>query len=276
MAQQRKTDRQLLDEALAAQGAGTYVDPVQNAKALLSKRSVVDDANAFADSEEAAGREAQKLTPMGTAKRYGKVAKDTAVAAAIPASFLGGPVGMAAGGVLAMDGINSAIKDPSVGNLSMAALGTLPFVKPVRNLMKGAATAKTIKGIRATEGAGDMGAAFSREVPYRAGGGTSHGAPPSMGDLHAEGQVPINWRKPPVTPPTPSSDSQVEQILAALEAQMNAPSKPLHLVPPTPRPAPDFVHPADTTGSAFGFGDLPEISESELTRLQEAFKRLGI
>jgi len=324
---QRKTDRQLLDEALAAQDAGTYVDPVQGAKAMLSKRSVVDDANAFADSETAAAREAETLTPMGTARRYGKPIGDAAKVAAIPAAFLSGPVGMAAGGYLALEGLNDAVKDPSMGNMAVGALGALPFVKPVRSAMKGMREASAIKGMRATEGAGDMGAAFSREVPYRAGSGTSGNAKYPMSDLAREAEVPINWRKPPsafdemmstdfpqgsvvddvpVAQGTPNS-GEVDDVLAGLGARLDeipgrgtarggedaftnfeSGSVPSHLATLDrthdaamsrmngSRPAGDFVHPSDTTGGAFGFDELPEISENELTRLQALFKRLGI
>jgi hypothetical protein len=41
------------------------------------------------------------------------------------------------------------------------------------------------------------------------------------------------------------------------------------------RPAADYIHPADTTGGAFGFDSLPQISESELARLQSLFNRVG-
>jgi hypothetical protein len=40
------------------------------------------------------------------------------------------------------------------------------------------------------------------------------------------------------------------------------------------RPPADFVHPADTSGGAFGFENLPSISEGELSRLQALFKRV--
>lgn len=41
------------------------------------------------------------------------------------------------------------------------------------------------------------------------------------------------------------------------------------------RPAADYVHPADTSGAKFGFDSLPELSESELTRLQALFHRVA-
>jgi hypothetical protein len=42
------------------------------------------------------------------------------------------------------------------------------------------------------------------------------------------------------------------------------------------RPPASAIHPADTSGAEFGFEELPEISEGELSRLQELFKRMGI
>lgn len=156
-------------------------------KAFANKRSVVDDANDFAKSEAAARKAAERLTPMGVAKTYGKVAKDAAVGAAIPASFLGGPVGLAAGGVLAAEGLGNAVEDPSALNVGTAALGMLPFVKPARAAMKAGSEARAaaarVGELRNTYGAGDMGAAFSRDVPYRAGSGVSS-PPDSFAGLH--------------------------------------------------------------------------------------------
>ena len=303
----QRTDRERLDEALEAQRLGTYVDPVQAAKALMSRRSVADDAGAFAASEGAARREAETLTPMGTAKRYGKPLADAGRAAAIPAAFLSGPVGMAAGSVLAMEGLGNALKDPTLGNAAMAGLGALSFAKPIMKGVKRLRDASTIRGIRQTEGAGDMGAAFSREKPYRAPSGASGRSNIDMTDLASEGgTTPINWRKPP-SPPSAFDElmntdypqagvvddvpvaqempgaSDIEDVLAGLGARLDEiPTGRGAMRPavephgPPQRPAPDFVHPADTSGSAFGFDELPEIGESELTRLQALFKRLGL
>lgn len=146
-------------------------------KAFANKRMVVDDANDFAKSEAVARKAEERLSPSGVAKTYGKVAKDTAVGAAIPASFLGGPVGMAAGGVLAAEGLGNAIEDPSAMNVGQAALGLLPFAGPVSRAAKVAGeesrVAKVVGDMRQTYGAGDMGATVGREVPYRAGSGVS-------------------------------------------------------------------------------------------------------
>lgn len=140
----KKTDKQLLDEALAAQAAGTYVDPVETAKTFLGKDTVVDDANRWGQSASAATREAAKLTPLGATRRYGAPVVGAAKAAAIPASFLGGPVGMIAGGALAVEGLNAAVKDPSVTNVGMAGLGALPFMRLAKGVRGATKTADTV------------------------------------------------------------------------------------------------------------------------------------
>lgn len=176
---QRKTDRELLDEALRTGRSADSI--VEEARNFARKRMVVDDARDAAGSARAEERERQTLKPIATVKRYASPVLEGIKAAALPASFLGGPVGMAAGGYYALQGLDEAIEDPSVGNAAMAGLGVLPFVKPVKAAMAASRTAKDMKNIRSTYGAGDMGATFSREVPYRAGGGAASGprsAPP--------------------------------------------------------------------------------------------------
>lgn len=101
------------------------------AKRVANSRGVVDDARDFATSEAAARREAETLTTGGKVKRYGTPVVDALKTAAIPASFLGGPVGMAAGGALILDSLNNAVDDPSVTNVGMAGLGALPFAGPM-------------------------------------------------------------------------------------------------------------------------------------------------
>lgn len=316
MAGQRKTSRELLDEAIAAQEAGTYVDPVQAAKTFLSKPSVAQGANqdaALRNSAPQAGREAaERLSPMGVAKTYGKVAKDTAVGAGM---MVPGPIGMAAGGVASLEGLSDAVEDPSLGNMAMVGLGLLPFAKPLKGLVNGAREARVIKGIRATEGAGDMGAAFSHEQPYRAGSGVSsegvsrsqpvrgghavghdldyeatpasfRGMHGNIGDVNAEGgTVPINWRYPETPRMSPEQALGYKNEFVPWKGAKDIVAKVQSMLPESVqgllsshggvRPADDFVHAADTSGAQFGFEHLPEISEGELSRLQALFKRLG-
>ena len=271
---------------------------------------------------------------------------------------------MAAGGMLAMEGLNSAIEDPSAGNIAMAGLGAVPFARPLKGLVKGAQEAKALRGIRNTYGAGDMGAAFGREAPYRMGAGAMAQAakapeattslatrtgtafsPGSMeglnaatgkaastasrnpagsvndmmtnqrgldfmhreaeanaptfnrmaerGDFGVRNQGPaqakrgaFNRQTPEVVEAGPSMEGQVEPSAGAVDEMLAALTRKTGgltafgdeaatAAAPATRPAGDFVHAADTSGGAFGFDELPEISESELTRLQNLFKRLG-
>lgn len=130
---QRKTDKQLLDEALAAGQTGDSI--MAGAKAVLGKRSVLDDINDDAASQAAGRRAEESLTTGGKIKRYGAPIVDALKTAAIPASFLGGPVGMAAGAALVADGINNAVDDPSATNVGMAGVGMLPFAGPIAKTM---------------------------------------------------------------------------------------------------------------------------------------------
>ena len=60
------------------------------------------------------------------------VAWEAAKGAMLPAAFLGGPIGVAAGGALALEGIRNAVDDPSPVNVGMAALGATPAVSMLR------------------------------------------------------------------------------------------------------------------------------------------------
>lgn len=99
--------------------------------------------------------------------RIAPVMAEAARGALIPASFLGGPVGMAAGGAMTLDALDDLINDPSIQNAIPAALGALPFVKPIRSAMKARSEAKAVQQMRNTYGAGDMGATVAREQPYK-------------------------------------------------------------------------------------------------------------
>lgn len=90
----------------------------------------------------------------------------------------------------------------------------------------------------------------SEEVPYR-----------------MEGKVSGPTSKVPPRPSAPAATTQAPA--PAIPESVSALSKA------TGRPAPDFVHPPDTSGAAFGFDSLPELPESELSRLQALFSRLG-
>ena len=75
-----------------------------------------------------------------------------------------------------------------------------------------------------------------------------------------------------IRPPGLPMEGTPEEALAAWE-DANA-MRPAASHAPA-RPAPGYIHPADTSGSQFGFDRLPPISEGELSRLQALFKRVG-
>lgn len=101
-------------------------------------------------------------------------------------------------------------------------------------------------------------------------------------------EIPYQMRAPTVTSVTKVPRPELPASVKALEAPRSAPVAPTPTEAPLPtsvqdlmtetgpqRPLADYVHPADTSGKEFGFDELPEISEGELSRLQELFKRVG-
>lgn len=129
-------ERDLLDAALKQQAAGTYVDPTFAAKDFLRKPTVgqrVTDTEtndlAALDAQQAASRD-QRSTLEGTAKSL-----------LLPAAFVGGPVGMAAGGLMALDGITSAFGEGgTTGQKALAAGGAALSALPIMKALKGAKT----------------------------------------------------------------------------------------------------------------------------------------
>jgi hypothetical protein len=105
-----------------------------------------------------------------------RTARDVAGAAAIPVSMGAGVPALAAGGLLAAEGLNNAIQDPTAFNIGSAAIGALPVVGQGRGLLNEAVAlkkeAEAVKGIRATFGAGDMGA-FREGMPIIRGAKTT-------------------------------------------------------------------------------------------------------
>lgn len=133
------TSNQMLDQLLAEQKAGTYVDPLASAQAWLAKTNrpgnVVNDVNREVGDKSAAAAQANRYT-------YGNAARDIALEATLPVgAFMSGPVGAVSGGALALRSLQDFIKDPSIMSGGMAALGALPFMKGAKSLrgLKGAA-----------------------------------------------------------------------------------------------------------------------------------------
>ena len=113
-------------------------------------------------------RNAERTSTLGgqIAANPGRTMREGVMGAALPLSFAGGPVGAAAAVPLSIEALNSFADDPSIlGGLGVAATA----IPGARLLKAGAKEAQAIKDIRATYGAGDMGAAFSRQKPYSMG-----------------------------------------------------------------------------------------------------------
>src|SRR3990167_7401001 len=106
----------------------TIDEILAGAKAFLAKRSVSDEANAFGENVRRSG----EIVRRGPDETVGKVLKRTANAAAVPAAFLSGPVGMGAAAYWALQALNEARQDPSALNLGVAGLSALPAIRPAR------------------------------------------------------------------------------------------------------------------------------------------------
>jgi hypothetical protein len=102
------------------------------------------------------------------ASRIGPVIKDAVLGAAVPASFLGGPVGPAAMALLGISGAMDFAEDPSLESGAMAGLGLMPVVGRAaggaKRMIGAAREKRAVDGIRNTYGAGDMGA-YQRGMP---------------------------------------------------------------------------------------------------------------
>jgi hypothetical protein len=351
---------------------------LDSAKALLSRlqQEGADTERAVQGGLGGSSKMEQKLKADSS---YTKPVKNALDVGALISAFVPNPTSPAAGIYLGARGVEDAAERPSVGSAVMAGLGLIPFMKPLANAAKEFRAGRAIDEVRRTAGAGDMGAAFSREVPYRAPSGTS-GEPiskvpgPTRGghvvghdldfnptpDQFAGGQTPAMAQGPETmlqraraqverflsgagdapqggstrpTPgrPAPAAGDDIAQMFSTAEANpasmrglekafeipvedvMQSPAKQRfgfmrsHDVPPSDTRMDELIkklggrgattepvatgeytampaktggrvgdmHEAQTTGGQFGFDELPEISESELSRLQALFKRLG-
>ena len=131
----RKSSSEMLDELLEQQRAGTFVDPVEEARRTLG------EAGKFSNRIKAYGGDDAEIAEVGRLREGARtlpVAVDALRGAALPAAFLGGPVGMASGGYLALEALKGAYDDPTPMNIGMAGLMALPVAKGLRG-------AKTLK-----------------------------------------------------------------------------------------------------------------------------------
>lgn len=115
------------------------------AQAMIDQMPVEQQFGADrAQSDAAADRAAERLTPMGRFKAYADPLR-------LPiglASMLSGPVGWGALAASTGLGAMDVAEDPSAMNVGMAGLGALPFVGPLkRSLGMAAPAAKALGGV---------------------------------------------------------------------------------------------------------------------------------
>lgn len=184
----KKTQAQILEEKIAEQAAGTFVDPVAKAQADLSAfqrpgddaiRQTADDILAERQTRANAPKPSMGLRDLWdiaslNPERLGLQGDDLRNAN-IANLVLPSAVNVAGGKALGMAG-KAAMRGAKMLGVPSAVKGVVSaadafFGGPAFRATKAAGAAKT--AAKGTYGAGDMGAAFSHEVPYRAGGGAS-------------------------------------------------------------------------------------------------------
>jgi hypothetical protein len=131
----KKTESQLLDEMLAEQDAGTYLDPVAAAKSTLARLSRADHLDKA--PQQIANLKATSAQPLETEKYLRSMGTESGVAldaikqglqlGAIPLSMTGGGLGLVAGGGLALQALGDVIENPGVGTGVAAGLSAMPY-----------------------------------------------------------------------------------------------------------------------------------------------------
>ncbi len=131
MAEDRiQRQRRELDEAIARQSKGETTDSVLN-----QSRGTL--RNLGMDSEGAAGRENARIPQSGEAEEMARLSQESRVApilgraALTGASFVPGPVGLAAGGASAIDGLMNAEDNTS---RALAMVGLIPGLNRLRGV----------------------------------------------------------------------------------------------------------------------------------------------
>lgn len=114
-------------------------------KALKSANTLKVSRDADAAAMTTRRETGPSIQPQGKVRRTIDRLKDTfgnqpivrvADAVAPAAAFASNPIGQAAGGYLAVKSLDELSRDPSMMNAGMAALGAMPFLKPVHNAVE--------------------------------------------------------------------------------------------------------------------------------------------
>lgn len=317
-----KTSKELLDEAIAAQKAGTYVDPLIGAKASLRQAQPLQALLNEVNRQNLEPQHQAAQDRAGNAPREflrGVRESPVAEAALMAGSVIPSPAQPVFAGLSALEAGADFAEAPGLGSGINAALAALPGAQQIRSAMKLAKT--TREGKQVAEGMFRMGGASrgaekTYRLPRDMGGdtpasvqgllnkptGTFRAADelahpgaqrymdrefkannPIFRKMQMEGQfgergfneaIENTSREMPsmvalddvAAAQVKPGMGEVDELVAGLRGPRAARSTP----------DADFVHPQDTTGGAFGFEELPEISEGELVRLQALFKRLGL
>jgi len=225
----------LLDQMLAEQEAGTYIDPVEQAKATTAR---LDRAEHLRKAPEQianlAATSGQELQTERDLRRAGTesgvlidAAKQGLYGAAIPLSMTGGGAGIAAGGYLALNALNDFVDNPGWGTGAGAVLDMIPMglgkaAKAVTRLARGSKAAEVAPGL-----------ARSRYMQ-----GMAERTKPSAGGYVAgqgNGTMPI---RPPVAPTPAAAAPQAQSTGTSWDFPSGAPQANVRPSPVAPTPAP--------------------------------------
>ncbi len=174
-----RTSAQFLDEALEADSPDSYGDPVESAKAFLSRTEDTQlPSQEDLEQSHLAELEAERsLSPLGAVKRYGPPLAETALAAGV---MIPNPAQPAFAGALAARGLGRFAQDPNTETGLMAGLEMLPAAAMAKRAYRG------FQGVQGTLRAQDrirQGVRVSSERPYRT---ASSEAPPNPTDALAD------------------------------------------------------------------------------------------
>jgi hypothetical protein len=233
--------------------------------AAARDRDALDKSRSFkpATTSQRIGNAVREYTPDVLTKLISPIAN----AASLP--LMTTPAGMPLAGIGAIESLINP--DSSMVDRGMSLAAMLPAA--------GAAKLLAGRGAKAAGAAGEArkvaegmyrqtGMSRGVEKPYRMGGSVqSRSSVPRWTD-----DVPDFTLREDLPVPQGGGMEDVDDAIRGLLDPTSS-QQPLRQTRPVGRPSPDYIHPADRSGSMFGFDDLPEISESELAALQKRWGR---
>ncbi len=256
MPQNDKLFRQRQREANLAAGIDSdqSVDERLNAAdEFLGQDTVADRAGRYSDMRAGEDREMARLKQES---RVAPVLGRAAKGAMLPAAFLGGPVGMAAGGALALEGLQSAMSPGASGfDQVLGAAGAIPFVGPAMRGLRGLRGASKAAGYLGKADDVVQGADMATDALTRVRGGAGNAVAGAPGEADESIRALSNLVEPYAPNVSSYGDEAVE---AAAPAMRNTENEVLEGVTSAPLANLDRQH-ADFLSRMMNASDGPSI-----------------